>query len=110
MQSSVITFALRHSRFLLIGLLSLTALVAGSVHVSPVAQDDVYNWVGNTVLDTSARGLASVTANDITLNNMGGSDTTVLNTTPASGPSHGAVTISANGHFVYTPAVGYTGD
>ena len=41
-----------------------TTLVAGSVHASPVAANETYNWVGNTFLDSSARGLPSVLAND----------------------------------------------
>ena len=82
-----------------------TTLVAGSVHASPVAFDDSYNWVGNTQLDTSARGLSSITGNDVAT-----TDAFTLNTPPTVAPAHGAVTISANGHFVYTPAVGYTGD
>lgn len=32
-----------------------------------------------------------------------------LTATLASGPSHGTLTLSANGSFVYTPAAGYTG-
>jgi uncharacterized repeat protein (TIGR01451 family) len=84
---------------------SNTTLVGGSIHASPVANDDVYNWVGNTVLDTSARGLASITGND-----TAPTDTFTLNTTPTSGPSHGSVTISSNGHFVYTPTASYSGD
>src|SRR5207248_825112 len=82
-----------------------TTLVPGSIHASPVAFDDSYNWVGNTQLDTSARALSTITSNDVAP-----TDSFTLNTTPTSGPSHGAVTISSNGHFVYTPAVGYTGD
>src|SRR5207245_4763355 len=82
-----------------------TTLVPGSIHASPVAFDDSYNWVGNTQLDTSARSLASITSNDVQT-----TDAFTLNTTPTSGPSHGAVTISSNGHFVYTPTAGYSGD
>lgn len=84
---------------------SNTSLVAGSIHASPVAFNDDYNWVGNTQLNTSARSLPSLTSNDVAP-----TDSLTLNTTPASGPSHGSVTISPNGHFVYTPTVGYTGD
>ena len=68
------------------------------------AYDDTYNWVGNTQLDTSAASLPSITANDVAL-----TDSFTLNTTPASGPANGSVTISANGHFVYTPNVGFSG-
>jgi hypothetical protein len=82
-----------------------TTLVGGSIHASPVAFDHAYNWVGNTQLDTSARGLPSITSDAVAP-----TDSFTLNTTPASGPSHGSVTISSNGHFVYTPNLGYTGD
>ena len=61
---------------------SNTTLVGGSIHASPIAFNDSYNWVGNTVLDTSARSLPSITANDVAL-----TDAITLNTTPASGPA-----------------------
>ena len=77
-----------------------TTLVAGSVHASPVAINDVYNWVGNTTLDTSARGLPSLYANDVAP--LGEAINLVSNTAPA----HGSVVIAANGHFVYTPTAG----
>jgi uncharacterized repeat protein (TIGR01451 family) len=83
-----------------------TTFVAGSVHASPIAFDDTYDWVGNTQLDTSARGLPSVTANDVAV-----TDTFTLTTqTNAATTQGGTVTLSSNGHFVYTPAVGFTGD
>src|SRR5438045_5627829 len=52
-----------------------TTLVGGSVHASPIAFNDTYNWVGNTFLDTVARALPAVTANDIAVNAPGGTDT-----------------------------------
>ena len=45
-----------------------TTLVASSVHASPLAFNDTYNWVGNTQLDTVARALPAVTANDVAVN------------------------------------------
>ncbi|MBD0369759.1 MAG: DUF11 domain-containing protein [Pyrinomonadaceae bacterium] len=86
-----------------------TTLVNGSIHASPVAFDDTYNWVCNTQLDTSARSLPSITANDVAINPAGGTDTFNLNTTPTVAPTKGSVTLSSNGHFVYTPNVGATG-
>src|SRR5258708_36683700 len=44
-----------------------TTLVPGSVHASPLAFNDTYNWVGNTLLATSPRALPAVTANDVAL-------------------------------------------
>src|SRR5256714_5962149 len=80
-------------------------LVNGSVHASPVATNDTYNWVGNTFLDTSARSLASVTAND-TAPTDSFTVTTINNGATTQG---GNVTLLSNGHFTYTPPVGFTG-
>src|SRR5262249_9723585 len=80
-------------------------LVNGSVHASPVAFDDTYNWVGNTVLDTSARALPSVTANDVAVTDS----FTVTTLTNAPTTQGGTVTLGANGHFTYTPPVGFIG-
>ncbi|OLE53202.1 MAG: hypothetical protein AUG51_14295 [Acidobacteria bacterium 13_1_20CM_3_53_8] len=82
-----------------------TTLVNGSVHASPVATNDTYNWVGNTFLDTSARSLASVTAND-TAPTDSFTVTTINNGATTQG---GNVTLLSNGHFTYTPPVGFTG-
>jgi hypothetical protein len=84
-----------------------TTLVAGSAHASPIAFNDTYNWVGNTFLDTTARGLPTVTANDIAANLNGGADTFTV-TTIAGGTTSlgGSVTLAANGSFTYTPPLG----
>lgn len=85
-----------------------TTLVAGSAHVTPIAFNDTYNWVGNTLLDTSARALPTVTANDVAVNASGGSDTFTL-TAIAGGATAlgGTVTLaSPSGHFTYTPPLG----
>jgi uncharacterized repeat protein (TIGR01451 family) len=78
-----------------------TTLVAGSVHASPVATNDTYNWVGNTFLDTSARALPSVTANDT----IASSPDTIVLTTLAGAPTTlgGVVTLASDGSFTYTP-------
>jgi hypothetical protein len=85
-----------------------TTLVAGSVHASPIATNDTYNWVGNTQLDTVARALPAVTANDIAVNAPAGTDTFTL-TAIAGGATAlgGVVTLaSPSGSFVYTPPLG----
>jgi uncharacterized repeat protein (TIGR01451 family) len=89
---------------------SNTSVVAGSVHASPIAFNDTYNWVGNTQLDTTARVLPAVTVNDIAVNATSpavGTDTFNLVTqTNAATSLAGTVTLNANGSFVYTPPVG----
>src|SRR6266480_4234636 len=85
-----------------------TTLVAGSVHASPIAFNDTYNWVGNTQLDTSARALPAVTANDLAVNPPGGTDTFTV-TAIAGGATSlgGTVTLaSPSGAFTYTPPLG----
>ena len=82
-----------------------TTLVPNSVHASPIARNDTYNWIGNTVLDTAARSLSAVTANDIAVNAMGGTDTFTV-TAIAGGATTlgGSVTLaSPSGAFTYTP-------
>ncbi|HEV7684120.1 MAG TPA: hypothetical protein VGO68_18460, partial [Pyrinomonadaceae bacterium] len=81
-----------------------TTLVPGSIHASPVAFNDTYNWIGNTVLDTNARSLPAVSANDVAVNATGGGDT--FNVTPIAGGATtlgGTVTLLASGHYTYTP-------
>jgi hypothetical protein len=85
-----------------------TTLVGGSVHASPLAFNDTYNWVGNTQLDTVARALPAVTANDVAVNAPAGTDTFSV-TAIAGGATAlgGVVTLaSPSGSFVYTPPVG----
>jgi hypothetical protein len=85
-----------------------TTLVAGSVHASPIAFNDTYNWVGNTQLDTVARALPAVIANDVAVNPPGGTDTFTV-TAIAGGATAlgGTVTLaSPSGAFTYTPPLG----
>ncbi|HSS22809.1 MAG TPA: hypothetical protein VLL54_22235 [Pyrinomonadaceae bacterium] len=85
-----------------------TTLVAGSVHSSPIAFNDTYNWVGNTQLDTAARALPAVTANDVAVNAPAGTDTFTV-TAIAGGATilGGTVTLaSPSGAFTYTPPLG----
>jgi hypothetical protein len=87
-----------------------TTYLNGSVHASPIAFNDTYNWIGNTQLDTTARALPAVTANDVAVNATlpaVGTDTfNVVTQTNAATSLAGTVTLAANGSFVYTPPVG----
>jgi len=85
-----------------------TTLVPGSVHASPIAFNDTYNWVGNTQLDTVARALPAVTANDVAVNAPGGTDTFTLTAITGGATALGGVVTlaSPSGAFTYTPPLG----
>src|SRR5262249_3396014 len=72
-------------------------LVPGSIHASPIASNDIYNWIGNTTMDSAAAGQPGLFGNDTAP--LGEAIHLVSNTSPA----HGSVTIHADGSFVYTP-------
>ena len=78
------------------GTVSIT--VTAATNHAPVAVDDSYSVAQDSVLSGS-----SVLAND------SDPDGDALTAAKASDPSHGSVTVSANGTFTYTPAAGYTG-
>jgi hypothetical protein len=67
----------------------------------PVAVDDRYTTPAGQTLTIAAPG---VLANDV--NPQPGPMTAVL----AAGPAHGALALSANGAFAYTPQAGYVGE
>lgn len=67
---------------------------------APVANADSYSTTRDTTLTVASPG---VLANDT--DPQGTPLTAVLNTSP----SHGTLTLNANGSFSYTPAAGYTG-
>ena len=85
-----------------------TTLVAGSVHASPIARNDTYNWVGNTQLDTAARALPAVTGNDVAVNAPGGTDTFTVTAIAGGATSQGGTVtlLSPSGAFTYTPPLG----
>jgi VCBS repeat-containing protein len=70
------------------------------VNGAPVAQADSYVTSMNTALSAAAPG---VLANDTDAN----SDS--LTATLINSPTHGSLTLNANGSFLYTPATGFTG-
>src|SRR6266567_2420525 len=86
---------------------STSVAPAGSIHASPVAFNDTYNWVGNTFLDTTARSLSTVISNDVAINPGGGSDTfSVTTITNGASTLGGTVNLAADGSFTYNPPVG----
>ncbi len=85
-----------------------TTLVPGSVHASPIAFNDTYNWIGNTQLDTATRALPSVVANDIAVNAPAGTDTFTVTAIGGGATTLGGTVAlaSPSGAFTYTPPVG----
>jgi hypothetical protein len=77
-----------------------TARIVVEKNVAPRAENDDYKAKKNTQLTIAAAG---VLANDSDPN--GDALTAVL----VSGPAHGTLTLSANGAFVYMPALNYVG-
>ncbi len=80
---------------------SAPATVTITVYSVPVANPDIYPVVNGTTLTVSAAN--GVLANDT---NVDGNPLTAV---PASSPSHGQLTLHADGSFSYTPTVGYSG-
>jgi hypothetical protein len=108
-----------------------TTLVANSVDVSPLAGDDSYDTIGNTLLEVGPVG--SPSAQPKVTVGTGGSPKSVFDndteflgdtftlsklqatTYPGSGTvtassTHGSVTMDGSGHFSYLPTAGFTGD
>ncbi|MGH3714448.1 MAG: Ig-like domain-containing protein [Micromonosporaceae bacterium] len=70
------------------------------VNDQPVAVNDSYSTVEDTVLTVSAPGV---------LGNDTDPEGDALSAVPVSGPSHGGLTLNADGSFTYTPDVNYSG-
>jgi VCBS repeat-containing protein len=71
------------------------------VNDPPVAHDDSYTVQAGDVLHVAAPG---VLANDTDV------DGDTLQAALVSGPAHGALTLNADGSFLYTPAAGFSGN
>jgi uncharacterized protein len=76
------------------------SITVNAVNDAPVAANDSYNTNEDATLSVAAPG---VLTNDTDIDNA--SLTAVLVT----GPSHGSLTLNANGSFSYTPALNYNG-
>jgi VCBS repeat-containing protein len=70
------------------------------LNTAPVANNDSYSTNQNTALNISAPGV---------LSNDTDADQDPLAAKLAAGPSHGTLTLNANGSFSYTPASNYNG-
>jgi VCBS repeat-containing protein len=75
-------------------------ITVSAVNDAPTAAADAYSTAEDTVLTANAPG---VLAND------SDPDANALSAVLASGPSHGAITLNANGSFTYTPTTNYNG-
>jgi Bacterial Ig domain len=75
-------------------------LEVDDVLVAPLVSDDSYTVNQNSVLNVAAPG---VLANDTDVYG------TALSAVPVANPSRGALTLNANGSFMYTPALGFFG-
>src|SRR5207253_3062780 len=76
------------------------ALTINPVNDAPVAVNASFATDEDTALTVSAAG---VLANDTDV------DSPVLTAVVVTGPSHGALTLNANGSFTYTPAANFNG-
>jgi VCBS repeat-containing protein len=72
-----------------------------AVNDAPVATDDSYNADSNSTMNVVAASGLLVNDSDI--------DSPTLTTQLAAGPTHGSVSIFADGSFSYTPNVGFAG-
>jgi uncharacterized protein len=70
------------------------------VNTAPVATNDTYSTNEDTVLTVAAPGV---------LSNDTDAESSPLTAALMSGPTHGTVTLNANGSFTYTPASNYNG-
>jgi VCBS repeat-containing protein len=85
------------------GLSGVTAITAGTAHSlalvtnhAPVGTNDVYGTIQGNQLSVPAAG-------GVLVNDTDPDSGTTLMAVPVSGPSHGTLTLNADGSFTYTP-------
>lgn len=76
------------------------SFTTGSGNSAPIAADDVYNTNEDEALTVAAPGV---------LMNDADADNDPLTAVKVSDPTHGALTLNADGSFTYTPATDFTG-
>ena len=102
-----------------------TTLVNGSLNVSPLAGDDSYATIGNTLLEVgvTASGSPAVSVTSAAIDSLFDNDTEFLGDTftllsvesdttapfTTTTEQGGSVTVETDGNFSYTPPVGFTG-
>ncbi len=85
--------------------LATVTITVNAVNDAPVANDDFYSGVEDTVLTVPARG---VLANDTDIDNTN-AQLSVAAPRPVSGPSNGTLVLNADGSFTYTPNADFFG-
>ncbi len=94
------SFSYRASDGTLTSNVATVTLNVTAVNDAPVAAGDAYSTAEDTVLTVAAPGV---------LGNDGDPDGDPLTAVLVTGPSHGSLTLNANGSFSYTPAADYAG-
>ena len=75
-------------------------ITVSPVNDAPIAQDDAYSTAEDTALTVGAPGV---------LGNDSDADGNPLTAILLTQPTHGTVTLSPNGQFVYVPATNFSG-
>jgi VCBS repeat-containing protein len=92
------SFTYRASDGTLTSSLTTVTITVNAVNDAPTATDDAYSTAEDTALTVAAPGV---------LGNDSDADGNPLSAVLVSGPSHGTVTLNADGSFSYTPAADY---
>jgi hypothetical protein len=94
------SFTYRASDGTLTSALATVTLTITAVNDAPTAADDAYSTAEDTARTVAAPGV---------LGNDSDPDGNPLSAVLGSGPSHGTLTLNADGSLVYTPAANYNG-